>query len=204
MDMGPGNCYTVAASVTTGGKTDFQGYDTQSLGCFNQPATSSTPQRSKPSKQPKLPPQTDCSKRPPMPPTPLSANINSNEQATKNHGFLWWLMQVRPGGNWDYKKGGQYQYAAFGNVNYGATCDAGLGKGLEFCQRGAGAVAYGTAAWSVVASRDPSKWSAGPGNPVGSPANDNGMPDYGDQATGTENQAVIAGFGYAQWQKACQ
>jgi hypothetical protein len=29
------------------------------------------------------------------------------------------------------------------------------------------------------------------------------MPVYGDQATPTENQAVIAGFGYEQWVKQC-
>jgi len=31
--------------------------------------------------------------------------------------------------------------------------------------------------------------------------NSNGMPDYGDQATGTKNQSVIAGFGIAQSQR---
>ena len=92
------------------------------------------------------------------------------------------------------------QFASFGNVNYGATCDAGLGKDLTFCQRGAGAAAYATATANVAQG---GKWTAGPGSPTGAPANDNGMPDYGDQATGMENQSVIAGFGYAQWQKAC-
>ena len=200
---GMGNCYfdTVKASVTAGGQTSFQGYDTQLLGCFDQPGQPSTPQQSTPPKRPHLPPQIDCSNPPPLPPTPSGANIKANEQATKKHGFVWWLMQVRPGGNWDYKKGGQQQYAAFGNVNFGATCNDGLGHTLGFCQRGAGAAAYWTAIGNV---REGNNWTAGPGNPMGSSANDNGMPDYGDQATGTENQAVIAGFGYAQWQKACQ
>jgi hypothetical protein len=38
---------------------------------------------------------------------------------------------------------------------------------------------------------------------VGAPANDNGMPVYGDQTGGMENQSVIADYGYAAWQKAC-
>jgi RHS repeat-associated protein len=196
-----GICYydTVAVYVTSGGSTDFQGYDTQSLGCFTPPPP--PPQQpQQPQKPQQQPPQIDCSTPPPMPPTPKNASIVANEQATKKHSMAWWLMQVRPGGDWDYKKDGHQQYASFGNVNYGATCDAGLGKDLTFCQRGAGAAAYGTATANVA---EGGRWTAGPGSPTGAPANDNGMPDYGDQASGTENQSVIAGFGYAQWQKAC-
>jgi len=37
---------------------------------------------------------------------------------------------------------------------------------------------------------------------VGAPANDDGMPVYGDQTGGKENQSVMAGYGYAAWQKA--
>ena len=196
-----GNCYydTVASYVETNGEKEFQGYDTQPLGCFNPPPSPPPQQPQQPQKPQQRTPKIDCSKPPPMPPTPKGASIDANEQATKNHNAAWWLMQVRPGGAWDYKTGGQ-QFASFGNVNYGATCDAGLGKDLTFCQRGAGAAAYATATANVAQG---GRWTAGPGSPTGTPANDNGMPDYGDQATGMENQSVIAGFGYAQWQKAC-
>jgi hypothetical protein len=66
---------------------------------------------------------------------------------------------------------------------------------LEQTQRGAGAAAYYTSL----------KYGSqhGPGNPLGAPATDNGMPVYGDQTRWDENQAVIAGYGYAAWQKAC-
>lgn len=194
-----GNCYFDTVAVSVDGES--QGYDTQSLGCYNQPSAPQPPQQPNQPEQPNQPnqPKIDCSKSPVMPPTPTGANINANESATKSHGFNWWLVQVRPGGNWDYKQGGQ-QYTSFGNVNYGATCDA-LGNSLEYCQRGAGKAAYATATWNAMWGKG---WSAGPGDPGGSPANDNGMPDYGDQAGGFENQSVIAGFGYAQWQKGCQ
>jgi hypothetical protein len=119
-------------------------------------------------------------------------------------GAIWWLGQVAPGGAWDYKQGGQ-QYTSFGNLNFGATCNA-LGLSLASCQMGAGAAAQGTATVTVLESAvqgKPLKWTAGPGSPLGSPANDNGMPVYGDQTGGIENQSVIAGWGYAAWQQAC-
>jgi RHS repeat-associated protein len=191
-----GNCYFHTFSYSVNGH--LQGYQTEPAGCFSQSSQQIQPQQQK-QEQPKQPPKIDCSSPPSKPPMPKDASIEANEQATKQHGAGWWLLQVRPGGNWDYKKGGNEQYAAFGNVNYGATCNA-LGHTMEFCQRGAGAAAYGTAIANKAAGGG---WTAGPGNPIGSPVDDEGMPDYGDQATGTENQAVIAGFAYAQWQKAC-
>jgi hypothetical protein len=41
-------------------------------------------------------------------------------------------------------------------------------------------------------------WTAGPGNPIGSPTIANGAPDYGDQPTTSENLSVIAGWEYEQ------
>ena len=81
----------------------------------------------------------------------------------------------------------------------------GLEQSLEQTQRGAGAAAYVTAS-ATESNPNPfanHNWTAGPGNPLGAPANDNGMPVYGDQTGGMENQSVIAGYGYAAWQKAC-
>ena len=128
-------------------------------------------------------------------------DANETETAAQNK-FLrlaWWLNQVRPFGAWDYAHNNGQQYAAFGNVNYGATCDV-VGFSLTGCQRGAGAAAIATSARNQAQGGQP---TSGPGNPLGAPGNDNGMPVYGDQATPTENQAVIAGYGYAQWQRAC-
>ena len=81
-----------------------------------------------------------------------------------------------------------------------------MGFTLHTCQSCAGALGFGTASENVVLGDNhgwPGKWTAGPGNPVGAPAQDNGMPVYGGQATGSENQAAIAGFGYEQWRAGC-
>src|SRR6185312_15797273 len=50
----------------------------------------------------------------------------------------------------------------------------------------------------------PGKWTAGPGSPMSPVRTPGGMLDFGDQNTATENEAVIAGFGYAQWKQQCQ
>ncbi len=148
-----------------------------------------------------------------MPPGVPGASVDANEQAVvqaaqeskalsaaaagagqvgvDDRGFGFWLSQVRPGGPWDYKASFGPSVAGFGNFNYGATCNV-LGLGLQGCQRGAGGAAYITAAMNVVAGK---KWTGGPGNPIGSPATDGGIPVYGDQATPNENQSVVAGFG---------
>jgi hypothetical protein len=110
----------------------------------------------------------------------------------------YWFASVPPGGQWDYKTQGG-QYTAFGNFNFGATANV-LGFGLAGAQRGAGAAAYATA---TLTAAEGGQWTAGPGTPLGAPGNDNGMPVYGDQARANENQSVIAGWGYAQWQRAC-
>jgi hypothetical protein len=87
----------------------------------------------------------------------------------------WWVSQVAPWGNWDYKEqwnpacgndeGCLANNAYFGNFDYGATCYT-MGMSQETCQRGAGAAAYGTAGLNVLRGGN---WTAGPGNPVGSP-----------------------------------
>jgi RHS repeat-associated protein len=117
--------------------------------------------------------------------------------------FSAWFSQVPPYGNWDYKQSWNQQCngdqtcmdnnAYFGNFNFGATCEA-IGLSQQACQRGAGAAAFGTATASVLGG---GAWTAGPGNPIGSPAIVNGQPDYGDQPTWQENQAVIQGYNYA-------
>ncbi len=167
------------------------------------------------------PPAINCSSPPPFPPTPPGASVDANMQEAQQiqnnlvhpdpllvgtdqaapdatGGVTWFVGMVLPGGPWDYKAANGL-YTAFGNFNFGATCNA-MGFSLQGCQRGAGVAAYGTAAKNVLQGGN---WTAGPGNPLGSPAQDGGMPVYGDQATGTENQTVIAGFGYAQWKAAC-
>ena len=122
---------------------------------------------------------------------PNQYNPFANPTAGDAGGATYWLDAVRPGGAWDYKTQGQVgQYNSFGNFNYGATANT-LGLNLEQAQRGAGGAAF---AFSK---------NHGPGNPLGAPANDDGMPVYGDQTGGKENQSVIAGYGYAAWQKAC-
>jgi hypothetical protein len=199
-----GGCYfdTVSASVDVGDGPEFQGYDTQALGCVQAGLGPTLSQMGGNQQSQNYTPTVDCSSPPPMPPTPANASIDQNEQAAQNNGTAWWLSQVQPGGNQDWFRGGQNpQFQSFGNVNYGATCNA-LGNSLEFCQRGAGAAAYYTATKNALTGQP---GNVGPGNPVtGVPGNDNGMPVYGDQLGGMENQSVIAGYGYAQWQKACQ
>ena len=96
---------------------------------------------------------------------------------------------VRPGQPWDYKTQGS-QYTTFGNFNYGATANT-LGLSLEQTQRGAGGAAF------LFSNKH------GPGNPLGAPGIDSSMPVFGDQTQWYENQAVIAGYGYAAWQRAC-
>ena len=212
-----GNCYfNTVASYVDG---EFQGYDTQFVGCFNfsggydrlassgsqqPPPPPQSPQRTEPPQRTQI----DCSQPPPMPPGPEFVDISTNMQDTERKGFLWWLNQVRPTGAWDFKANYNNQgYKAFGNFNYGATCNA-LGLGLEGCQRGAGAAAIATSITSVLAGK---RATNGPGDPLGSlqypggrAANDNGMSVYGDQTGGFENQSVIAGWGYAAWKKACR
>lgn len=225
-----GGCYfdTVALYTDVGDGAEFQGYDTQPLGCFDndgnlvyQPNRVGGGQGSQQKQRPKI----DCSHPPPMPPNippnqTLAGNVSdlqSQMASSLDHGFSYWLKQVWPGGTWDPKNTlGNKLYTAFGNVNFGATCNV-LGLSLESCQRGAGAAAIGTA---LVSQFEGQNWSAGPGNPIGSlenpqaggsPSNDNGMPDYGDQTVtiqngqsrAIENQAVIAGYGIAAWRKAC-
>lgn len=233
-NWGLGNCYynTVAAYVDG----QFQGYDTQFLGCFDFPNFGNGLRtgggRSAGGARKAKPPKIDCSHAPPMPPTPREANVDANELAVRiaaqeqqaallaaaragqagaaDNGFSFWISKVPPYAAWDYKNQFGSQYTAFGNFNFGATCNI-VGLALHVCQRGAGTAAYGSAALTLAeegianAGGYPTmyKWTAGPGNPAGSPANDNGMPVYGDQAGGIENQAVIAGYGYAAWQKAC-
>ncbi len=165
----------------------------------------------------------DCSTAPPAaPPGPAGQSVDKNIQLVTNQvlqslaadsaaaggeamqanlpAFISWLNNVRPFGDWDYAHNAGQQYAAFGNFNFGATCNA-LGLSVTACQRGAGLAAYGTAAANVLAG---GKWTAGPGNPLGAPANVKGVPDYGDQPSSTENLAVIAGWIYAQWQLSCK
>ena len=231
-----GNCYfdTVASYVNG----QFQGYDTEPVGCQYDAGFSSSdwynnysggasnggggvaPGSAGPTAAPKPTPTVNCAAVPPQPPAPPGANVDTNMQAVQQNfeseavaamnptgggvadptaGGAWFLAQVRPGGPWDYKASGG-QYTAFGNFNFGATCNA-MGLSLQGCQRGAGVQAYGTASWNLAFGTG--KWTAGPGNPVGSPASDGGMSVYGDQASAVENQAVIAGFGYAQWSVAC-
>jgi hypothetical protein len=140
----------------------------------------------------------DCSKPPPTPPAaPPNANVDANVARAWQMSQAGWLNQVRPGGGMDYAHLNGQQYAAFGNFSYGATCATFFS--LSGCQRGAGAAAYGTAAWNVLRG---GKWTAGPGNPF-SPANVNGQPDYGDQARESENPSVIAGYQYTAWHQAC-
>ena len=169
------------------------------------------------------PPKVDCSMAPPTPPSaPAGQSVDANIQqiidqvqqglnadSTAAAGeamqasvsaFASWLNSVRPFGQWDYAHNAGQQYAAFGNFNYGATCNA-LGLSLTGCQRGAGLAAYGTATLNVLAG---GKWTAGPGNPLGSPALVNGVPVYGDQTSASENLSVIAGWEYAEWQQQCQ
>ena len=235
-----GNCYfdTVASYVNG----QFQGYDTEPVGCQYDAGFSSSdwyngsyyssggasnggggvaPGSVGATAAPKPAPTLNCTVAPPQPPAPPGVNVHANMQAVQEilqaetlaamnptgsgmgyetAGGAWFLAQVRPGGPWDYKALGG-QYTAFGNFNFGATCNA-MGLSLEGCQRGAGAQAYGTAAMNLAFGSG--KWTAGPGNPIGSPAPDGGMSVYGDQAIPVENQSVIAGFGYAQWSVACQ
>jgi hypothetical protein len=162
-----------------------------------------------------------------MPPAPAGASVTANEQALQtaaqnelsaaqagaglaeqggapSGGMGFWLGSVPPGAQWDYKQQG-LRYTSFGNFNFGATCNV-LGLGLSSCQSGAGAAANGTALVTVgknALTGKPYQWTAGPGTPWGTPANDNGMPVYGDQPGGIENQSVIAGYGYAAWQRYC-
>jgi hypothetical protein len=190
-----GGCYYDTVMVSVDG--EFQGYDTQFDGCVQAMLGPTLDQQGQ---DQNYHPTVDCSNPPPLPPAPANLSIVANEQASQNNGTAWWLTQVAPGGNWDYKAGGNNQYTSLGNVNYGATCGA-LGNSLEFCQRGAGAAAYATATKNVLTGDN---WTAGPGSPTGAPADDNGMPDYGDQTGGLENQSVIAGYGYQRWQEECQ
>jgi RHS repeat-associated protein len=142
--------------------------------------------------------------------TAQSAYINGAAVNAATHTSLgsagadaWWVSQVAPGANWDYKQqwnpacGGDQacmdNNAYFGNFDFGATCYT-MGMSLQTCQRGAGAAAYATATVNVLRGGG---WTAGPGNPVGSPVIANGQPDYGDQPTWQENPAVISGYNYA-------
>lgn len=210
-----GGCYFDTVEVEVNG--EFQGYDTNFLGCFpsrqrgpdegfdggggggvggggHTGTKTGTPTNPNPK-----PPTIDCSQAPPQPPTPPTAKVQANMQQASQHGELYWLAHVAPLGPWDYKQQGA-QYTSFGNFNFGATCNA-LGMSLEGCQRGAGLAAVGT---STIFAAPRGQNTAGPGNPLGYPSVDNGMPVYGDQPGGFENQSVIAGWGYAQWAKQCQ
>lgn len=104
-----------------------------------------------------------------------------------------WAAAETPGGAYDYKASNGSQYTTFGNFNYGATCYF-TGLSLSGCQRGAGAAAYATGAYSYLRGQG---FTGGPGNPFGAPAMANGVPDYGDQPGARENSAVIGGYNYA-------
>jgi RHS repeat-associated protein len=225
-----GNCFydTVGAYVDG----EFQGYDTQLIGCFSSQSPVGTVSfqgtvggggyyATKPS--------IDCSHQPSLPPqrsTPAGASITANEQSLTAEmqaeasasqlisgtppaappGLGWWLSKVAPDvGAWDYIHNNstgtrQTAFGSFGNVNYGATCNV-LGLTLSGCQQGAGAAASLSSGLNMAFGSG--KSTSGPGNPLGQPSFDNGMPVYGDQTGGFENQSVIAGWGYAAWQHAC-
>lgn len=230
---GFGGCFFDTVEVETGtpeGGSEFQGFDTNFLGCFPGGERSLGPPEpidlqdaggggggggTGSTATLKGPPKVDCSRVPPQPPTPPGASVDANVQHLRNvmdamgdqnkaslPASIEFLNDVRPFGVWDYKNNSGLQYTSFGNFNFGASCSV-LGMTLQDCQRGAGAAAYATAFNSVIKGKS---WTAGPGNPLqgGQPGVDGGMPVYGDQATPLENQSVIAGFGYEQWKQQCQ
>ena len=126
-NWGLGNCYynTVAAYVDG----QFQGYDTQFLGCFDFPNFGNGLRtgggRSAGGARKAKPPKIDCSHAPPMPPTPREANVDANELAVRiaaqeqqaallaaaragqagaaDNGFSFWISKVPPYAAWDYK-----------------------------------------------------------------------------------------------------
>lgn len=126
-NWGLGNCYynTVAAYVDG----QFQGYDTQFLGCFDFPNFGNGLRtgggRSAGGARKAKPPKIDCSHAPPMPPTPREANVDANELAVRiaaqeqqaallaaaragqagaaDNGFSFWISKIPPYAAWDYK-----------------------------------------------------------------------------------------------------
>ncbi len=68
---------------------------------------------------------------------PTDVDILQNIAEAKRMSLLEFILAVRSGGRWDYKRQGR-QYEKFGNFNYGATGRA-LGLHEELLLRGAGA-----------------------------------------------------------------
>jgi Bacterial toxin 44 len=119
---------------------------------------------------------------PPVPPAPPGVSIQANVRATQAHSTAWWVNQVRPYGNWDYKLKGS-RYDKFGNFNFGAT-GAAAGFSENTLLRAAGAV----------------KWAQyhlkGEADPFGSPL---GAYPYGNEPG---KQADIE-CGYQYFQSGC-
>jgi RHS repeat-associated protein len=73
-----------------------------------------------------------------VPVAPAGADINSNIREARNRSgaIVWFYLQVRNKGPWDYKQKGK-AYQDFGNFNFGAT-GAALGISENILLRGAG------------------------------------------------------------------
>jgi RHS repeat-associated protein len=109
---------------------------------------------------------------PPVPPSPPGASVNNNIQATMQVGAnslvptdgvdpqvaaIWWISNVSPGGDWDYKRSGP-EYDQFGNFNYGATgAAAGIPESTLLW-------AAGVVKWAKMGGNDPwgSPWGGAP------------------------------------------
>jgi hypothetical protein len=55
----------------------------------------------------------------------VQQNVQNAQNYAANHStaenYLWFYNQVKPGGPWDYKAGGNSEYQGIGNWNFGAV-----------------------------------------------------------------------------------